>query len=164
MNRLPHIVRIGPLVMLLLLTPAISHAFRYEGAGGKLGLLDAEGSDGAPAISAHLEFAHPGTGWHLMPSIMLWDADQMNGLSGNFDMYYHFLPGGAATPYLGTGVGVNHFDPEGTDDSSTRLGLNLFGGLRFPTGGSRMFVEGRYTASRYSQVSLLGGITFLGAR
>jgi hypothetical protein len=111
-----------------------------------------------------MEFAHPGTAWHLMPSVMVWDAEGLTGINGNFDMYYHFLPGSQVTPYAGTGLGVNHFDPEGPDNGSTRLGLNLFGGLRLPAGGTRLFLEGRYTASELSQISVLGGITFLGGR
>jgi hypothetical protein len=164
MHFLRHTLRIVPLVMVLLLTASAAYAFRFEGAGAKIGVLDPEGSDGAPLASAHLEFAQPGTSWHLMPSIMFWDSDVMTGMSGNFDMYYHFLPGSQATPYAGTGVGVNHFDPEGPDNGRTKLGLNLFGGLRVPTGGTRLFIEGRYTASEVSQIALLGGITFLGGR
>ena len=161
MRLVRHTLPIFALVIALQLVATTSHAFRYEGAGMKVGMLDPEGSDAAPAVSGHMEFHQPGTSWHLMPSVMFWNADRLSGLSGNFDMYYHFVPGGQPTPYIGTGVGVNYFDPDGPDNGSTRLGLNLFGGLRFPAGGSRLFVEGRYTASELSQISILGGVTFL---
>lgn len=151
-------------VMLLTVSPAVSHAFVLAGGGGKIGFIDPEGGDGAPAVSAHLEFDQSGTAWHMMPSVMFWDSNGMNGLSANFDMYYHFVPEGVATPYAGAGVGINHYDFSGPGNGSTRLGLNLFGGLRFPTGSSHLFLEGRYTSSRISQIGLLGGITFLGSR
>jgi opacity protein-like surface antigen len=77
-------------------------------------------------------------------------------------MYYHFVPEGSTTPYAGAGIGIDHFDPSGADNGSTRLGLNLFGGVRFPMSAGNLFMEGRYTASRYSQISLMGGVTFLG--
>ena len=164
MKRTHSITLLSLVVMLVAVSPAVSHAFGLAGAGGKVGLVDPEGGDGAPAVSAHLEFDQAGTAWHMMPSVMFWDSDRLTGLSGNFDMYYHFVPAGVATPYAGAGVGVNHFDFSGPGNGSTRLGLNLFGGLRFPARSSHLFLEGRYTSSRISQISLLGGVTFLGAR
>jgi hypothetical protein len=164
MKRTHSITLLSLVVTLLIVSPAVSHAFALAGGGGKIGFVDPEGGDGAPAVSAHLEFDQPGTAWHMMPSILFWDSDRLTGLSGNFDMYYHFVSEGAATPYAGAGVGVNHFDYSGPGNGSTRLGLNLFGGLRFPTGAGHLFLEGRYTASRVSQISLLGGVTFLGGR
>jgi hypothetical protein len=41
--------------------------------------------------------------------------------------------------------------------------MNLMGGMRFPGAANHYFLEGRYTASDVSQVSVLTGITF-GAR
>jgi len=163
MKRLLRITHIGPTIVLLVMTACTAHAFEYAGAGAKVGILDPEESDGAPAVSAHMEFDQPGTNWHLMPSIMFWDSNQMNGVSGNVDMYYHFAAASEATPYAGAGVGINHFDPAGAEDGSTRLGLNLFGGVRFPMRAGHLFMEGRYTSSRFSQVSLMGGVTFLGS-
>lgn len=164
MNRMRINTLISLIAMLVVAAPAVSHAFGLAGGGGKIGLIDPEGGDGAPAVSAHLEFDQPGTAWHMMPSVMFWDSNQINGLSANFDMYYHFVPAGAATPYAGAGVGINHYDWDGSNNGSTRLGLNLFGGLRFPMRASHLFIEGRYTASRVTQIGLLGGVTFLGAR
>ena len=159
------ITRIG-LVVALVAIPAVSHAFGYLGVGGKVGVVDPEGGGGATAVSAHLEFYRPGSmsNWHLMPSVMLWDSDQMTTVGGNFDVYYHFMPSRVATPYLGSGLAVHHFDPDGSPDGSTRLGLNLFGGLRIPTPHSHLFLEGRYTSTRISQVGLMGGVTFMGGR
>lgn len=164
MRWLARITHIGPLIVLLVLSAVPAHAFEYSGAGAKVGMLDPEGSGSAPAVSAHMEFEQPGTRWHLMPSMLFWNSNQMTGVSGNMDMYYHFVSEGSATPYAGAGVGINHFDPEGPGDGSTRLGLNLFGGIRFPMSAGHLFMEGRYTSSRYSQISLMGGMTFHGTR
>jgi hypothetical protein len=164
MKRTRDIKRLFIAIMLLMVHPAASHAFGLSGWGGKVGLLDPEGASSGPAISAHLEYDQPGTAWHILPSVMFWDSNRMSGLSGNFDMYYHFVPEGVATPYLGAGMGVHHFEFDGTNSGSTRLGLNLFGGLRIPTRAGHVFLEGRHTSSRVSQTSLLGGITFLSTR
>lgn len=150
-------------ITLLMVSPGVSHAFRLAGWGGKVGVLDPDGGDSGPAVSAHLEYDQRGTAWHILPSAMFWDSDRTTGLSVNFDMYYHFVSAGSTTPYLGAGVGVNHFDFDGSDDS-TRLGLNLFGGLRFPMRAGHLFLEGRYTSSRVDQTSLLGGVTFMTTR
>jgi opacity protein-like surface antigen len=96
----------------------------------------------------------------MVPSVMFWDSNRMNGLSMNVDMDYRFAGGGTTTPYAGAGVGINHFDFDGPSGGRSRLGLNLFGGLRFPTSASQFFMEGRYTVSEFSQISLLGGVTF----
>src|SRR5262245_53020689 len=106
MNRTRSIMLVSLVALLVLAVPAVSHAFGLTGGGGKIGLIDPEGGDGAPALSAHLEFDQPGTSWHMLPSIMYWDSNQLNGLSANFDMYYHFVPAGSATPYLGAGMGI----------------------------------------------------------
>jgi hypothetical protein len=150
----------GSLAALLVLSPLTAHAFGLSGVGGKLGLLDPENGDGTPAFGAHLEFEQPGSAWHLMPGVLFWDEGGVSALAVNADMYYHFQPEGMTTPYLGAGVGLNRFDFEGSGDANTEVGLNLFGGLRFPTGASHLFVEGRYTASDISQSSILGGVTF----
>lgn len=160
-----HIITLVSLAFtLVIVSPGVSQAFALAGGGGKVGLIDPEAGSSAPAVSVHLEFDQPGTSWHMMPSVMFWDSNGLTGLSGNFDMYYHFVPEGTATPYLGAGVGVNRYDFDGPGNGTNRLGLNLFGGLRFPTGSSHLFLEGRYTSSRISQIGLLGGITFLGSR
>jgi Outer membrane protein beta-barrel domain len=159
--KLPRIISlVAPLVAILALGPVSAHAFGMSGVGGKLGLLTPENGNGTMAISGHLEFEEPGTAWHVLPSVMYWNEGGVSSLSANGDVYYHFRPEGMTTPYLGAGLGINRFDFEGTSGSNTELGLNLFGGVRFPMGTNHLFVEGRYTASDISQTSVLGGVTF----
>jgi opacity protein-like surface antigen len=81
-------------------------------------------------------------------------------LSPNLDLTYHFDREGRVTPYVGGGLGLHFVDDDRGDRSGTSLGLNLVGGLRFPTAAHRYFLEGRYTASDISQFALMGGVTF----
>ncbi|HKQ57430.1 MAG TPA: hypothetical protein VJY35_06145 [Candidatus Eisenbacteria bacterium] len=164
MTRIRILSHIALLATLLLVIPAASHAFGLTGWGGKVGIIDPEGGSTGPVFSAHLEYDQPGSAWHLLPSVTFWDSNRLSGLGANFDMYYHFVSEGSASPYLGGGVGVNHYSFDGANDGTTRLGANLFGGLRFPMNTGHLFLEGRYTASRISQVGVLGGITFHATR
>jgi len=54
----------------------------------------------------------------------------------------------------------NFVRDERLNRSSSDLGMNLMTGVRFPGTGNHYFLEGRYTASDISQVSLLTGVTF----
>ena len=90
---------------------------------------------------------------------MYWKVNGVSDVNPNVDLYYHFVPEGLITPYLGGGLGLNMYDRE-RRSSNTEVGLNLFGGLRMPGPYSHYFVEGRYTASDISQFSVLGGVTF----
>jgi hypothetical protein len=55
---------------------------------------------------------------------------------------------------------VNFIRNERLDRSSTDLGMNVIGGLRFPGAANNYFVESRFTASDINQIAVLGGITF----
>ena len=151
------------LVVLLLLglaaTPGLGHAFGFAGAGGKVGYLTPEDGDGTTAVGAHMEFAEPGTRWHLMPGVQYWDESRMKGLNTNFDVYYHFGQDRKVTPYLGSGVGLSRIDPDGRG-SNTDLAANLFGGARFPGRSNNFYIEGRQTLTEVPQTSLSAGITF----
>jgi hypothetical protein len=149
---------------LLALCPSAAGAFTYSGAGMRAGFLDAQDADVAPVISGHVEFEQSGTRWNFMPSISYWDGGRLSDLMGNFDTYYDLGDGSLVSPYLGAGVGLHHFDFEGPGESSTHLGANLFGGVRLPGPSNHYFLEGRYTASRYSQIAILAGLTFGYAR
>ena len=62
--------------------------------------------------------------------------------------------------YLGEGQEVNFFRNEGLDRASTDLGMNVFGGVRFPGTANNHFLERRFTASDINPIAVLGGITF----
>ena len=146
----------------LLAAPPPASAFGLTGFGGKLGYLTPESRDGAIAVGAHMEFEQSGSRVHLIPNVMYWKAGDLSDLSANADLYYHFAPEGHITPYVGAGLGVNAFRSNRSNQSDTKLGVNLIGGLRFPAPAVHYFLEGRYTASDITQFGLLGGITFHG--
>ncbi len=148
-------------VLAILVVPQLAKAqsFGLSGFGAKLGYINPEHQDGTLAVGAHLEFERSGSQVHLLPNVMYWKSDDLSDLSANADLYYHFIPEGLVTPYLGAGLGINFFSDERTNDSDADLGANLFGGLRFPGTTSHYFVEGRFTGSDVSQFSLLGGFT-----
>jgi len=143
-------------------TPPPASAFGLTGFGGKLGYMTPESHDGTLAVGAHLEFEQYGARVHLLPNVMYWKAGDLRDLSANADLYYHFVREGQVTPYVGAGLGINAFHDDGSDQSDTKLGLDLIGGFRFPAPAVHYFVEGRYTASNFSQFALLAGITFHG--
>lgn len=146
-------------VALLLSSPAPASAFGMSGVGGKLGYVTPENLDGTLAIVGHLEFEQPGSRLHLVPSVMYWQSNNLSDISANADLYYHFSPEGVVTPYVGAGLGLNFFNNDSSNNSSTDVGANVFGGVRIPASNLHYFLEGRYTASERSQFGILGGIT-----
>ncbi len=155
---------LSTLATLLILGVSVSaspaQAFDLSGAGGKLGYSTPSDFDGTAEVGVHAEFEQPGTQLHLLPNMMYWNVDHVRDLSPNLDVYYHFSPDGVVSPYVGGGLGIHFVNDARRDRGSTDLGMNLIGGLRFPTTSNRYFLEGRYTASDITQVALLGGVTF----
>jgi len=147
------------LLLAMIATPKTAHA-EISGVGGKLGYSNPENLDGTAALGVHAEIEKRGTRLHLLPNVMYWSVDGVRDVSPNVDVYYHFNPEGRVTPYLGGGMGLNFVHNDRSDRSNTDLGLNLLGGLRFPGQSNHYFLEGRYTASDVSQVSVLTGVTF----
>ena len=151
------------LATLLILGVSIAqpaHGFSLTGVGGKLGLSTPSDFDGAAEVGVHAEFEQPGTQLHLLPSLLYWNVDHVRDLSPNLDVCYHFSPQGTVSPYVGGGLGLHFVRDTRSDQGSTDLGMNLIGGLQFPSSTNRYFIEGRYTASDITQVAVLGGVTF----
>lgn len=145
----------------LVLTPSLGLAdpWRMSGFGAKVGYASPEGLDGTVQFGAHLEFESSGSRFHILPSVLYWSENRFSDVNPNLDVYYHFNPEGDLTPYLGAGLGLHFIGDDVLDESTTDVGANLFGGLRFPMSSSHYFLEGRYSASDISQFSILGGIT-----
>jgi len=137
-----------------------AQAFGLGGGGFRVGYLDPESSDGGFLVGGHLEFEKPDSYFHIRPNIDYWNGDPLKGWNINLDGLYHFGPQTKTVPYLGAGLGASIVSADGADDSSTDLGVNLFGGALFPAGGNHLFAEARYTISEVNQASLSLGITF----
>jgi len=143
-----------------LAAPAGAQSYRLSGFGGKVGYTTPENLDGTMLLGGHLEFERSDSRVHVIPSLMYWSVNDVSDLNPNLDLYYHFEPEGAVSPYLGTGLGVHRVSNDRVTRSNTDLGANIFGGLRFPAAMSHAFVEGRYTISDVSQFGVLAGMTF----
>ena len=146
-------------VMAVMAAPVPAHTFGFAGWGGKLGYTNPDDLDGTLAVGAHAEFQQAGTQWHIQPNVMYWNTSGVSDFSLNGDLYYHLAARNYVTPYVGAGLGMQWVDTDGSD-AENNLGVNLFGGVNFPSPAANYFVEGRYTASDVSQFAVLGGITF----
>jgi opacity protein-like surface antigen len=154
-------VFVAALSLALIASPHVVRAYDLTGVGGSLGYANPEDLDGTAALGVHAVLEKPKTHLHLDPSLRYWNVDGVRDLAPNMDATYHFRPESQWTPYVGGGLGLNFVHVRRSfDRSSTDLGLNMIGGVRFPGAANRYFVEGRYTASDINQVSLVTGITF----
>lgn len=151
---------LGALALAGALTANNAYAFGLGGGGFRVGYLDPESSDGGFLVGGHLEFEKPDSYFHIRPNIDYWNGNPLNGWNVNLDGLYHFGPQTKTVPYLGAGLGASIVSADGGGDSSTDLGVNLFGGAMFPAGGNHLFAEARYTLSEVNQASLSLGITF----
>ena len=145
---------------LLLAWPASSDAFNLTGVGPRIGMMDPEGTEGTMTYGAMLDFEKAGTRFHLMPNLMYWSEDEVSDVNPNFDVMYHFSPAGRIGPFAGAGVGMHFYDDEVLDESDSEFGVNLFGGLMFPTSVATFTVEGRAVLSEADQFGVITGATF----
>jgi hypothetical protein len=63
------------------------------------------------------------------------------------------------SPYLGAGAGLHFYGTDPPSNTSTDVGINMIGGLLFPSAGANFFLEGRYVASDRAQAGIYGGVT-----
>ncbi len=148
------------LLAALCVSAGTARAFGVEGVGGKLGYCSPQDLDGTAMMGVHADLSQNGTHFHLLPNVTYWNVDGVRDVAPNLDAYYHFQPERKVSPYLGAGVGVNVIHDNRVDRSNTDAGVNLLGGVQFPTATRHYFVEGRYTVSDLHQVSVLTGFTF----
>jgi len=142
--------------------PGAAQAYDLTGVGGMVGYSSPAELDGTASVSVHAELEKQDSHLHLLPNMMYWNVDQVRDVAPNMDAYYHFNPANKWSPYLGGGLGLNfvHDTRFGTEHSNTDLGVNMMGGVTFPTSANHYFIEGRFTASDINQVSLRTGMTF----
>jgi hypothetical protein len=146
---------------LLAATPlaAAADSFSLAGVGARVGYVNPESLHGTTHYGLHTEFARPSSRFSLMPSGFAWTARGNTSLNLNLDACYRLTTQSLSTPYVGVGVGAfqRRVDAE---TSETAAGFNLFGGFLFPSTEGRYYVEARYAATEFGQLSVLGGATF----
>jgi len=122
-------------------------------------MIDPEGTEGTMTYGATLDFEKAGTKFHLVPNVMYWSEDHVSDVNPNFDVLYHFSPAGRIGPFAGAGLGMHFYDQE-VAESDSDFGVNLFGGLMFPTSLATFTVEGRAVMSDNNQFGIITGATF----
>ena len=122
-------------------------------------MIDPEGTEGTMTYGATLDFEKAGTKFHLVPNVMYWSEDDVSDVNPNFDVLYHFSPAGRIGPFAGAGLGMHFYDQE-VAESDSDYGVNLFGGLMFPTSLATFTVEGRAVMSDNNQFGIITGATF----
>lgn len=72
--------------------------------------------------------------FYLNPNVEWVLADNAKQATFNFDFHYDFAHRGELTFWVGAGLGVLYFNPDGPRESNTDLGLNLLFGTAFLRG------------------------------
>lgn len=103
----------------------------------------------------------------MRPSADLGFGDHLFSFIFNADLAYSFTIGSAAVPYAGGGLGVGYYKfdvPDGVvgvDDSTTEVGINLFGGVEMDLGDYKNgFAELRLGIDDLPDLKITVGIGF----
>lgn len=106
--------------------------------------------------------------WDFVGTFDVWFPDDrgttdVSAWEANGNLAYNFVvEDSSLNPYAGAGLSIFHFsiEDDGFDDDDTQLGLNFFGGLKFPGQSMTPFVEIRGVLEGAEQVVITGGILF----
>lgn len=108
--------------------------------------------------------------WDFIGTFDVWFPDDsgnndVSAWEANGNLAYNFVVEDTSlNPYAGAGLSIFHVsiddDLIGEDRDDTDLGLNLFGGLKFPGQSVTPFVEVRAVLEAADQVVVTGGILF----
>jgi hypothetical protein len=103
----------------------------------------------------------------MRPSADLGFGDHIFSFLFNADLAYSFTVGSAAVPYAGAGLGIAYYNFDvpagvvGVDDSSTNIGLNIFGGMEIDLGNYKNgFAELRLGVDEMPDLKITVGIGF----
>lgn len=109
--------------------------------------------------------------WDFIGTFDVWFPDDsgdndVSAWEANGNLAYNFVVEDTSlNPYAGAGLSIFHVSVDnnslpGADFDDTDLGLNLFGGLKFPGQSITPFVEVRAVLEAADQVVVTGGILF----
>lgn len=108
--------------------------------------------------------------WDFVGTFDVWFPDDTNttdlsAWEANGNLAYNFVVEDTSlNPYAGAGLSIFHWSREnrstGAEFDDTDLGLNFFGGLKFPGQSVTPFVEVRAVLEGGDQVVVTGGILF----
>ena len=148
----------------------------FQGLGARIGFVDPEGASSTLELGVHIDAGQITRGVRLQPVVEYWSLGQEVGpydsdisdLSFGLDINVDFpLQDSRIVPYAGGGLGMHFlsFDstvPNVPDNSETKLGLNIQGGIRNDIMPNlSLFGEARYNfVSDANQLKVLGGFTY----
>lgn len=148
----------------------------FKGLGARIGLVDPEGASSTVDLGLHIDAGQFARNVRLSPIVEYWSVGQDVGpynadikdFSLGLDVDIDFpLQDSRLTPYVGGGLGIHWLKadtnvPGVEDDSDTKLGLNLQGGVQTEAMPNlALFGELRYNfVSDANQLKILGGFTY----
>ena len=145
----------------------------FKGLGARIGMVDPEDASSTIDLGIHIDAGEFARNLHLQPIAEYWSvgvdvgtADiDISDFSLGMDLLLDFpLQDSRVVPYVGGGLGMHwlKFDDGVVDESRTKLGLNLEGGVRTDVMPNlSLFGELRYNfVSDANQLKLLGGFTY----
>lgn len=91
---------------------------------------------------------------------LFFPGNEVNWLDVNANVFYHFHldDSPSVVPYAGGGLNIARISVG--DASTTETGLNIGGGVRFPSPGVTPFLEARAVVSDADQFVITGGVLF----
>jgi len=109
--------------------------------------------------------------WDFVGTFDVWFPDDgpnndISAWEANGNLAYNFLIQDTSIfPYAGAGLNIFHVSVDNNESpgngfDDTDLGLNLFGGIKFPASSVTPFVEVRAVLEGADQVAVTGGILF----
>jgi hypothetical protein len=157
-------------------TTAREPSLGFQGIGVRLGMVDPEDVSSTLELGGHIDAGEFVKGVRLMPVVEYWSlgtdvgpySSDISDFSFGADVNVDFpLQNSRMVPYAGGGLGLHFlsFDstvPNVPDESKTKLGLNIQGGIRNDVMPNlSIFGEARYNfVSDANQLKLLGGFTY----
>jgi opacity protein-like surface antigen len=148
----------------------------FQGLGARLGFVDPEGTSSTLELGVHIDAGQIVKGVRLQPLVEYWSLgtsigpynSDVSDFSFGTDVNVDFpLQDSRIVPYAGGGLGLHFlsFDstvPNVPDQSDTKLGLNIQGGIRNDIMPNlSIFGEARYNfVSDANQLKVLGGFTY----
>jgi len=148
----------------------------FQGLGAQLGFVDPEGASSTLELGLHIDAGQIVKGVRLQPTAEYWSIGSSVGpydtdikdFSLGADVNVDFpIQDSRMVPYAGGGLGLHFlgFDsnvPGVPDQSDTKLGLNIQGGIRNDIMPNvSIFGEARYNfVSDANQLKVLGGFTY----
>jgi opacity protein-like surface antigen len=145
----------------------------FHGLGARIGFVDPEGTSSTVDLGIHVDAGEFVRHVHVMPLVEYWKVGvsgvDVSDLSIGTDVNVDFpVEGRSLVFYAGGGLGLHMvkvdvpFAPPGYDNSDTKLGFNMQGGVRNQVMPNlAVFGEAKYNfVSDVNQLKLMGGFTY----